>query len=368
MDHGDLPGAVRALERAVALKPGLAAAHMNQGLALARLGRGEEAMASYRRATAAKSDFAEAHMALAYELIARGMLEEGWREYEWRFDAPGNGTVLPAVPRWRGEPLEGRRVLICSEQGAGDVLWAMRFLPRLHERGLHLTLLCVGVLRRLAQSSFPWLATVTPEEFGPADYDVLVPVMSLPVLAGMAGPEASASAYLDVDAALAEKWGARVTGHPGLRIGLAWAGNPDQGADAERSVPPAQLAELRTGAHDASWFSLQAWRDGRPLEMPFPMIDLMGEVSDFADTAAIVKALDLVIAVDTSIAHLAPAMGTRTFLLSRFQPGWRWLIAGRESPWYANVRMFRPPARRDWRPVVPDVVRAIGRLVDGSTG
>lgn len=360
MQSGDFAGARQRLDRVFVAEPGNADAWLVLGMLRERQGDGA-ARDAYERAVAGRENFAAAHMGLGNLLLRDGHWTEGWAHYEWRTEMPDYGMRIP-LPRWRGEALGGKRLLAVAEQGFGDTMMFLRYLPQLRGRAGALAVLCRPPLQRLIRSSFPEIAVHTPEDFDAAAHDLMVPILSVPhALGGAAAAPRRECGYLRLDAELAARWRLKTAaGSEGaISVGLVWAGNvfPDR----NRSVPVEMLRPLAEANPRVRWISLQAHAGAAP-RLAFAMQDPMDEVADFADTAAIVAALDLVISIDTSVAHLAAGLARPLWLLAPAQPCWRWIAAGEESPWYPEVRIFRPSAPNAWTPVVAQVAEALRGL------
>jgi hypothetical protein len=356
------------LDRAARIAPEERAVDEHRARAWALLGRYAEAAAAERRLLRDDPDDAGRHFRLAHVLLGRGELAEGWAEYEWRLRGPGFNWGVRDLPRWGGGDAAGRRLLVICEQGLGDAMMFARFVPPLVARGAHVTLLCRRPLAPLFESSFgPLGVTVTSEATGPTgDLDAHVHLLSLPHRLGVerVADLAVGAPYLAVARDLAARWHAEVARHPGLRVGLMWAGNPDNPADRLRSVPRETAAAFAAADRGIAWFNLLVDNEReRPVAPPFPMIDLPQR--DFADSAALIDALDLVVSVDTSVAHAAGALGKPLWLLAQFEPGWRWQMGDVASPWYRDVRMFRPRAPAAWDAVIGDVRDALAAEVRG---
>jgi Flp pilus assembly protein TadD len=368
-----LDEAIASVRRALALQPGYAEAHNTFGNLLRTAGRTAEAVPCYRRAIALAPGYPDAHFNLGMALLALGDFEAGWRDYEWRWRTPqmmGAVRRFPA-PQWQGEPAEGRRVLIHAEQGAGDALQFCRYAPLLAERGFHVILEVPKTLARLCRSLAGVAEIALRGEPLPA-FDLHVPMLSLPLILGTTLATIPRSVpYLAAEPALVAAWRARldpVIGPGRLRVGLAWAGDPSlhlparAAMDRRRSLAPARLAPLFEIA-GVQFVSLQ--KGGPPMPGEFPLIEEMSHAEDYAETAALLATLDLVIAVDTSVAHLAGALGQPVWLLDRFDPDWRWLIGRRDSPWYPTLRIYRQPRAGDWESVLAEVVRDLSLRAGG---
>jgi Flp pilus assembly protein TadD len=367
------------LRRALASRPDSPATLNNLGIALAALGRPREAIAAYREALRLSPDFPDAHNNLGYALLLVGDFEQGWEEHEWRWRmqnmAPGVRDF--AAPPWRGEPLEGRTLLLHAEQGLGDTLQFCRYASIIARQG-RVVLEVQPPLARLASRMAGVAAVVARGETLPP-FDAHLPLLSAPrALRTRLETIPAHTPYLEPDPAEAAAWRARLAALPGPRVGLVWAGASRDGVpalaaiDARRSAPLAALAPLAEVA-GVSFVSLQKGAPaGEATEPPAGLIlhDFTADLDDFADTAALIANLDLVISVDTSVAHLAGAMGKPIWLLNRYDTCWRWLLGRDDSPWYPSLRQFRQTAPGDWPDVIERVrdalrVWANGRIAEG---
>ncbi|WP_109118917.1 tetratricopeptide repeat-containing glycosyltransferase family protein [Azospirillum sp. TSO22-1] len=362
-----------AYRAALALVPGSEEVLLNLGALAARGGRDDEAEALFRRALAANPGFAEAHTELGMLRLAKGSFRDGFAEFEWRRREAVWRSQAPQLPGkpWAGEPLDGRTILLHAEQGFGDTIQFCRFAPRLRQLGARVLLLCPKPLRRLLDSLPGIDGVVAAGEPLPA-FDVHLPLLSLPAALGTTLETIPAGIpYLQPDPAAAAAWRQRLGAHEGLKVGLVWAGaarRHDIAAslvDRRRSLDLAQLRPL-AGVKGVRFVSLQvgeaaAQAGGWPADSA--LIDPTAGVGDFADTAAVVANLDLVISVDTAVAHLAGALGRPVWLLSRFDGCWRWLRGRADSPWYPTLRVFRQPSPGDW----PAVVRRVAAELESRT-
>lgn len=359
---GQPEGAAACYRNAVALRRDYADAHHNLGAALKELGRLDDAISSYRTVLALEPDHPEAHSNLGIALLAQGELAEGWVEHEWRWRTPQMIKARRDFPRpqWRGEAAEGQTLLIHAEQGFGDTLQFCRYATLAADRGPRVIMEVQPPLVRLLRS-LPRVERVVEHGEQLPEFDLHCPMLSLPLALGTTlATIPSAASYLRPDQAQIAAWRTRLDAMVGmrLRIGLAWAGNPRDhsrdlaAVDRRRSLAPVRLAPLfeRSGAR---FFSLQ--KDGAKAPEHFPLIDVMGEMDDFADTAALIANLDLIISVDTAVVHLAAALGKPVWLLDRFDPCWRWLTGRRDSPWYPALRIYRQPCPGDWDSVLAEV-------------
>ena len=349
-EQGRLDEAVACYRRAIELKPDFSEALNNLGNALRAQKQLDEAFTSYRRALELRPDDPEAHYNLAMALLARGDMPAGWEEHEWRWKTPQLARSRRdfAQPQWRGEAAEGRTLLIHAEQGLGDTLQFCRYAPLAAAGGLRVILEVQKPLMRLLGSLSGVDRLVAQGEATP-QFDLHCPTLSMPLALGTTIMTIPGDVpYLRADTAQVAAWRTRLAAleNRGPRIGLVWAGNPRKHLLAaaaigrQRSIAPAQLGPLfeLPGLH---FFSLQ--KDGPAAPADFPLTDFMSEMEDFADTAALIDNLDLIISVDTATAHLAAALGKPVWLMNCFDPCWRWLVGRRDSPWYPGLHLYRQP-------------------------
>lgn len=356
-DQGRVEAAIRAYCSALAVEPDNWAAHSNLGTALHLARRDVEAVAAYRAALVFNEQ-PEIRHNLSHALLALGQFEEGWREYEWRAQAPEHAPTWPRFmqPRWQGEAAAGRTLLVHAEQGLGDMVQFCRYVPLVAARGLKVVLQVqeplVRLMRRLGGA-----ATVVARGGALPPFELHCPMLSLPLIFGTTLRSIPAAVpYLDPDPGDVAAWAGRLAGEARFKVGISWAGNPHLAADARRSIAVERLAPL-LGRAGIAFYSLQYG-----VAPPPGVIDLLADVGDFADTAALVANLDLVIAVDSAIAHLAGAQGKPVWLLNRFDSEWRWLRDRDDSPWYPTLRQFRQTAPGDWDTVIARVCAVLGRM------
>ena len=361
MGRHDLAAA--SLHEAIAINPGSAPYHAALGNALRELGLLDEAIASYRKAIAMTPELIDAHYNLATTLLLQGDMRAGWAAFEWRWKTEYLSMVQwPFTqPQWAGEPARGRTLLIHAEQGLGDSLQFCRYATLAARRGLRVILEVQAPLVRLLRN-LPGVERVMARGEALPDFDLHCPMMSLPLaFATTVETIPRSAAYLRADPAQVEAWRMRLDGmaQRGPRIGLVWAGSATLTIDLRRSINPEKLAPLvrLPGLH---FVSLQKVGPAAPAD--FRLTDFMEEMNDFADTAALIANLDLVISVDTAVTHLAAALGKPVWMLDRFDHCWRWLTGRRDSPWYPTLRLYRQPQRGDWDSVLADVVRDLKAL------
>ena len=333
------------LQRAVTADPAYYQAWNNLGNLVRDAGRPEAALAHYDKAIELAPDDPEPHINRATALLVAGRFDEGWPEYRWRLRRPGADRAF-ARPQWDGAPLDGRRILVHAEQGLGDTIQFARFLPMVAARGGRILFECQAALKPLLESQVAADRVIARGERLP-DFAEHFPLVDLPGLFGTGLDSIPAArAYLEAPAAVLP----RDAG--GRRIGLVWAGNPRHWNDANRSCRLADLAPLLE-VDGAAFLSLQKGVGAAELAAYRGRVtDLGSGLRDLAEAAAQVAALDLVITVDTVIAHLAGALGKPVWVMLPHAPDWRWLLDREDSPWYPTARLFRQPEPGDWASVV----------------
>jgi tetratricopeptide (TPR) repeat protein len=361
-DLGLRDAALADWDRVLGLAGGHAEAHYARGVALQEQGRYGEALAAFDQVIALDAGRADAHLARGFGLLQAGRFDEGWAEHEWRLRDPRARTrTFEQGQPWRGQPLrDGERLFVFHEQGFGDTLQFCRFIPTLRDRAPNLDLSVQPPLAELLQP----LLSATPILRGdevPERFDFHCSLMSLPHLLGSgAAVDPAPAPYLVADRDRRRKLAARLGPRERLRVGIAWSGNPAHRNDANRSIAFAQLAPLLTP--EAEWISLQdAIRldDSRAFQGCGRVRHFGDELKDFSDTAALVDLMDLVVCVDTGVAHLAGALGKPVWILLPFVPDWRWQLDRSDSPWHPSARLFRQPRMGDWPSVVEQVSAAI---------
>lgn len=357
--------ALMSCERAVAVNPGLAEAWLNLGVSLADFNRMTEAVAAYERALSLQADLADAHFNLAVALLLQGDYRRGWHHYEWRWrtgDRTGpRGRRNHPPPLWLGaEPLAGKRIILHAEQGLGDTLQFCRYATAVARRGATVFLEVQPPLQSLLRE-LEGVAQVLAygDEWPEVDYRC--PLMSLPLAFGTnleAMPQASC--YLHADPSRVAIWRERLGPGRRPRVGLIWSGRQDHARDRLRSIPLEEL--LRWLPDEADYVSLQKEvreSDLASLGASSSVLNFAPCLDDFSDTAALCECMDLVISVDTSVAHLSAALGRTTWILLHYSPDWRWLLDRADSPWYASVRLYRQPRIGDWGAVLRRVAEGL---------
>jgi tetratricopeptide (TPR) repeat protein len=357
-------------DRSLELQPNSALTLTNKAIALAELRHFDEAFAAYHRARAIDPCYAAADWNLALLQLLTGNFEAGWAGREARWKIPALSAYYPKLsqPMWLGkEPIEGKTILINVDEGLGDTIQFARYVPRLAEQGARVILAVQEPLCPLL-SELPGVSqclAFTASEL-PA-FDMYCSISSLPLAFGTRLETIpSAIPYLPAPAECRlQAWEERLGSHERLRVGLVWSGNPRHDNDHNRSIPLRLLTHILDV--DATFVSLQ--KDLRPddkatLLERTEITDLTAHLTDFAETAALVSCLDLVISVDTSVVHLAGALGRPTWILLPYRPDWRWLLGRDDSPWYPTVRLFRQDAARTWDDVIARVREALLEFVE----
>lgn len=373
--HHDEPGpAIEHARRALALNPALVKTYGVLGNCYLDEGDIETAFDVLHQGLARTPEDAELNWNFSILELLDGRLPQGWHDYEWRFRTNPELERPFTQPRWNGAVHPGKRLLVHAEQGLGDTIQFARYLPLLKARvgaSMEIVLECQRPLARLlcGLPGADRLVVREDEARVAAPFDLHVPLLSLPGLFGTTLDTIPVPIALTVDPDESQQWAARLGQLPGLKVGLVWAGNPDHRGDRQRSMALAQLAPL-AGVTDVRFVSLQKGRNAEIHDRgaPLDLIELGSQFSDFAATAAAIANLDLVISVDTAVAHLAATLGKPTWVLLPFSPDWRWLLGREDSPWYPNARLFRQPRRGDWDGVVRAVAQALTTLPKKQQG
>jgi len=359
-DKGRSEEAIVSCQRALQINPDHFDACNNLANALRDQGKFDEAIDWYERAIRLKPDFADAHFNLAIALLTVGNFSRGWAEYEWRwrwknFTSPLRNFVQP---QWDGQKLQGGTILLHAEQGFGDTLQFVRYVPEVAARAGNVILKCQHELSGLLRT-FPGTHRVMREGEPLPAFDVHCPLLSLPRIFNTTLQTIPATVpYLKAADDVIGKWRPKVdvpAGH--LRVGLAWAGSPTNKGDRTRSLHLESLALLGS-IEGVTFFSLQKGIAGEQARTPpagMRLVNIAPELADFSDTAAVMSIVDLVITADTAVAHLAGALGRPVWVLLQFLAEWRWLLDREDSPWYPTMRLFRQKSPGDWDDVIKRV-------------
>jgi hypothetical protein len=345
--QGRLKEAVASFEQAIRNRPDVAVTYYNMGMALRDLGEWERGLACLNQALRLEPNYGLAHLARAYAWLQAGDFARGWAEFEWRWACPVYipPPLYPPRPAWDGSPLKGRIILLRAEQGLGDMLQFARYIPLLHELGAQVIVETYPSLVPLMETC-PQVGAVRAVGECPAQFDIYAYMVSVPRLLGTTlGTIPGQVPYLWADPSLIARWGEAFRDISGFKIGIAWKGNPANPRDLPRSARLADFAPL-AAVEGVRLFSLQVGAGCEQLatlEGRFAVTDLGSRFNpdSFADAAAVVMNLDLIVTVDTAIAHLAGAMGRPVWLALPVNPDWRWLLGRDDSPWYPTMRLFR---------------------------
>jgi Tfp pilus assembly protein PilF len=402
--QGKIDRALACLERGVQLKPDYADAHSNLGNVLQEMGRLDDAIASYRRALALKPDYADAfnnlantlraqghmteaieqysralelkpdhpviHMSRAMAWLQAGDFERGWPEYEWRRKT--GEIAIPAFrqPAWDGTPLDGRTILLYADFGLGDSIQFIRYASLVADRGGDVVVACPEPLARLF-ASCRGVGRVVVEGAPLPDFDVYALIKSLPGIFETRLETIPANVpYFSLDPVLIDKWRRELSSLDGFKVGIAWQGNPSYMRDRQRSFP-LELLEPLAGVAGVRLVSFQRGFGSEQIAGVidrFSVTDLGDRLGDFLDTGAAVQQLDLVIAADTSLAHLAGSLGVPVWLALHFSPDWRWLLDRDSSPWYPTMRLFRQKRWGEWDEVFARMAHELANRGENKSG
>ena len=355
--------ALECYDRALAIAPERAELWYDRGNVLRYLQRIDAALDAYRRALLFRPDFPEAQLEIGFCLLMTGEFEGGWKQMEWRWqtDQLAPHALPNARPRWTGESgLNEGTLLLWAEQGFGDTLQFARFVPRVADRVGHVIVRVPRALKTLMQTLDPRIGVIDEQEEIPP-YDAHCPLMSLPLALDVASPRSwEGVPYLSAPQDKRLKWQDQMRSMGSPRVGIAWAGRQTGKINRPRDVPFDVLAPLGQAA--VHFVCLQKDKpDNDPANgVPFPnWHDFSEQFTDFGDTAALIETLDLVICVDSVIAHLAGALGKPCWLALSYAGEWRWQLGRADSPWYPTMRLFRQPSPGDWPAVVAQLARSL---------
>jgi len=360
-----LDEALASYDKAIVLRPNYADALNNRGIVLYELKRHGEALASFDKAIAVRRDYAHAHWNRAQLRLITGDFARGWAEHEWRLTSNAFLKRNFPQPLWLGdEEINGKAILLHSEQGFGDTIQFCRYVPLVADRGARVILEVQKPLQELMTGLTGVIEVISKGEPLP-DFDFQCPLLSLP-LAFQTRLETipSATPYLRPPAEALNTWQARLGPKRRARIGLVWSGNAGHKRDQDRSISLHALLPLLD--IDATFVSLQ--KDVRPadaavLDQHGRILNFCDALGSFSDTAALISQLDLIISVDTSVAHLAGALGKPVWVLLTFVPDWRWLLDRDDNPWYPSARLFRQDDMRTWDSVIVSIREAVLKLL-----
>lgn len=354
--QGSYKEGLELLDKSIDIQPNDAQAHYNRGLALQNLERYQDAIASYEKSSVCDPTFAAPRWHSSLLRLTLGDYEAGWALFEWRWKyRPDDARRFPK-PLWLGkEELNGKTILIHAEQGFGDTIQFCRYIPQVEDLGgkviFEIPPALVGLISTLKSS-----AQLVTNGDVLAGYDFHCPLMSLPLAFSTSISTIPAEIpYLSADPRKHELWKQRLEAKTKPRVGLVWSGAPGHQNDNNRSIPLDQFCKLLQ--HDYEFYSLQKEIKPRDEEVMrrVSIIDFSTKLADFSDTAALISAMDLVISVDTAVAHLAGSLGKPIWILLPAIPDFRWMLNRDDSPWYPSARLFRQPCHGDWNSVITNV-------------
>lgn len=377
MKQGKREEAAASFRQAIQVAPQEPTGYCNLGITQMEAMDLEAALASFNQALALAPEHPLSRWNRALVLLTLGRLAEAWPDYEFRRQANIQGVIYrPATPQWRGESLEGKRILLLCEQGLGDSLQFIRYAPLVKARGAWVAVRIQPALKALF-ASVPGIDCLIDETEPVPETDCHCQLLSLPLAFHTDTDHIPAQVpYLAPPENHRQHWAARLAALPRPRVGLVWAGGRRQHMadarllDSRRSLELAQLAPL-LAVPRIQFVSLQKdeaaaqiYALAPELRPALALLDVSGELTDFAQTAAAVEQLDLVISVDTAVAHLAGALGKPVWLLNRWDTDWRWLLEREDSPWYPSLRQFRQPAPGDWNSAIQNLAQALAVWAD----
>ncbi len=352
-ERDELELALSCYKQALQINPRASAALANQGSVLRELGRLDEALACYDAAIEFEPDCVAARHNRSMLLLLVGDYRQGWSEYEWRWKQPLRQVRYTDRPRWDGSRIDGLTILLHSEQGLGDILQFIRYAPMVAAQGARVVVQCQPPLSALL-ASCQGISRVVSNDTDPGDFDVQLPLMSLPSLLGTQLETIPArTPYLEPDARLVAEWSERLKKVEGFKVGIVWQGNRDYPADRSRSIPLSEFEPLAR-LLNVALISLQVGDGSEQVAEQahcIPLYEPNGPGNpglDFPQTAALIRNLDLVISPNTAICHLAGALAAAVWVPLSTSNDWRFLIDRCDSPWYPTMRLFRQTQRGDW--------------------
>jgi tetratricopeptide (TPR) repeat protein len=366
-ENGQLDEAIKFYQKALQLNPQDAAICNNLAFALQENGRPNEAIPYYQKSLQLNPGYATAHWNMSLALLLTGNFKEGWKEYEWRWETEYliSSRRNFHQPLWDGSDIKDRTILLHAEQGIGDTIQFIRYAPLVNQFGARIIFECYKELTSLLQGVNGIERVVIHGEELP-EFDVHCPLLSLPLVFNTTIETIPAKVpYLNSDPLLTGKWKDRIQyDNSRCKVGIAWAGNPGFKQNRYRNCPLENFLPLAQ-LHSVTLYSLQKGEEAKqtknlPEEMK--LIDFTDEFIDFSYTAAFIDSLDLVISVDTAVAHLAGALGKPVWTLLPFSPEWRWLLNREDTPWYPTMRLFRQSSLGDWESVMDRVLNELQRI------
>jgi hypothetical protein len=375
MSQGQLEAAIASYHRALELKPDFAQAYSNLGIALELKKDYAQGMRQFEIALAIQPDYASAHLNCAVSWLRDGDFTRGWHEFEWRWLCDHRRGRRLSSPLWMGQALPGQTILLQAEQGLGDTLQFIRYAALVKERCGRVIVRCQAALQNLLRRSAGVDEFVGKDDALPK-HDAHAPLMSLPRVFGTTLASVPAAVpYVFAEPSRVDAWRQRLASlATGFRVGIAWQGNRDYSTDTLRSAPLRFFGPLAR-VPGVRLISLQKGPGVEQLDAAarlMPIVPLGPEVDTtaggFMDTAAIMKNLDLIVSTDTSLVHLAGALGVPVWVALGYSADWRWLDGREDSPWYPTMRLFRQASLGDWESLFERIAAELAAVVEGDTG
>ena len=354
----ELDNSIDAFQKALEIQPDTIDIYTNIGACYGKKGELETAISWHQKSIEASPDYADGHYNMGISLLLGGRLRDGFQKYEWRLKRPDFPTPGYEQPLWDGTPFKNQTLLAYMEQGFGDAIQFVRYLPKVKALGGTVLLVCHPSVVRLLQTS-SGVDQVIPEDHPLPFFDYHISLMSLPAIfkTGM-DTIPNETPYLSAPYDIPEKLDHHINKHrKSFNLGFVWAGNPSNKHDHDRSIPLYMFASI-ANIEGIQMFSLQKDKADNSHDL-FSFVDLSAFLQDFSETAYAISKLDLIISVDTAVAHLAGALHRPTWLLLPKIPDWRWLMDRADSPWYASIQLFRQKTAGNWDDVFKDVIQAL---------
>ncbi len=349
-------------QNALQKKPDFVDVYNKIGFILQNKGLIEEAIKYFQKGLEIEPDNIDSHFNLAFPFLLLGNFEQGWKEYEWRRKLTDFSRREFSQQSWDSSDISGKTILLYAEQGFGDTIQFIRYVPLVAKKVTKIIIECQQQLISLFQNIEGIQQIIAYGEQLPL-FDIYCPLLSLPLIFRTTIDTIPAEIpYIKVDEVLLQKWKDKTKEHKSeFKVGLSWAGNPKHKNDRNRSFPLETFAPL-VKFDNIVFYSLQKGKGSKQAKNPphgMKLIDYTDEIIDFSDTAALIMNLDLVISADTAVAHLAGALGKPVWTLLPFVPDWRWMLNREDSPWYPTMRLFRQPATGDWKSVIVNVMNKL---------
>jgi Tfp pilus assembly protein PilF len=359
---GSLSNCANAYRAAIQIRPDKSKVRFNLGVILSESGNWYEALESLNQAIAVNPDYAMARFMRGMLHLKLGHLREGWKDYEWRFEATGCDYITDdKIFRniWDGEPFIGKTLLVYHDQGLGDAIQFIRYLPMVKQLGGRVLFLCGPKLFKLFKGSNGYDELINRwTDHKKLNFDYHIALMSLPYIFDTTLENIPVMVpYINIERETIDKWKEQIGNSKSYKIGIAWSGKDRQGENDLRSLSLSDFAPL-ADVPNVEFFSLQKGKASSQAENPpnqMRLHNFSSQISDFVDTAAIIKCLDLVITIDTSVAHLAGALNCSVWTLLRFNHCWRYLLERKDSPWYPSMKLYRQSSEGDWKNVIQQV-------------